>query len=128
MENIKLIAEFDGWKQSESNEYLFYRYGKRVKLSSPEGKTLEINLEKIADTTVDKFGKRLRSLPYNSSYDWLIPVIRKCMKLSIEKDYFPLKHAFYKIDTEVTNYHIESLFEEVVNFIKIYNEKFGEKV
>jgi hypothetical protein len=81
---------------------------------------------------------RTLALKYNSSWDWLMPVIAKVTKLIREKQYIPIgKHEEYSVqcnayeeqwrklfDYQAYSFFIadiESVYKAIVEFIKWYN-------
>ena len=85
----------------------------------------------------------LSDIPYNSSYDWLMPVVEKIEKLGISTNihYFAgIKKHSYGMTTitydsicseyDLTNYSdskIEAIYNSVIKFIKWYNKATTKK-
>ncbi len=92
MKNNKLIAEFMG---IEFNKGTFYNMGYDV---FSDG-NLYCNHE----------------LKYNESWDWLMPVVQKCLDVSNDDN----MEDFYSIQNVVPN--IEATYRAVVEFIKEHN-------
>ena len=92
-ENNKLIAEFMGIKFDKGT---FYNMG----------------------YDVDGDGNLYRSyeLKYHTSWDWLMPVIKK-----INEQIDPNVRGLWRMITHPYSYHIEDVFNQVVEFINEYN-------
>ena len=56
-------------------------------------------------------------LPYDKSWDWLMPVVEKCLDVSNDDNI----EDFYSIQNVVPN--IEATYQAVVEFIKEYNDE-----
>lgn len=71
---------------------------------------------------IDSFDLYAVEFKYHSSWDWLMPVIEKCLKINEEnlddweKYYEAIDDSFYQIN-------IEQTFKEVLNFITWYNNQ-----
>ena len=99
MENNRLIAEFMGLR---TNSYGDYNIDKDVM-------GFDMIVCSLADTK------------YHTSWDWLMPVVREVIiryqvDEGIEIDYDELQHRVMDND-------IERAYEEVVEFIKQYNNE-----
>lgn len=64
-------------------------------------------------------------LKFHSSWDWLMPVVEKCLTISVESEEYEIHYAF--IHDALWSINIKSVFDEVVEFIKWYNSCQKEK-
>lgn len=64
---------------------------------------------------------RSTELKYHSSWDWLMPVVEKCLTISVESEEYEIHYAF--IHNALWSINIKSVFDEVVEFIKWYNDQ-----
>lgn len=96
MEDIQLIAEFDGFIQSPTNEYL-WRKQVMVNLGLIDDfrPTADVKSPAAKWVDVSKGGIRLSSMRYKESFDWLIPVIKKCKIIGEDKS---IKSKGYHFD------------------------------
>jgi len=95
-ENNRLIAEFMGFEWMREEDFLNYNY--------PEGKDLK---NVMIDVAAQK---------YQTSWDWLMPVVKKCLTKGDDTDYWDgIYNALSTID-------IKEVYEIVVEFIKWYNK------
>jgi len=94
-ENNRLIAEFMGFEWMREEDFLNYNY--------PEGKDLK---NVMIDVAAQK---------YHTSWDWLIPVVQKCYKIDNEEGFDNLVDAVSTLDIDTT-------YNEVIEFIKLYNK------
>ena len=62
---------------------------------------------------------------FHSSWDWLMPVVEKCLTISVESEEYEIHYAF--IHDALWSINIKSAFYEVVEFIKWYNSCQKEK-
>jgi hypothetical protein len=76
-----------------------------------------------------------KGTPYNSSWDWLIPVVEKISAHCELDDNFTLyrkwlseKHTDQDDFLIFRALSIEELYESVVDFLKFYNENKGKKL
>ena len=77
--------------------------------------------------------RHIDSFEYHWDWNWLIPVCRKWDRLNISKDKNGKLHSEYVrlceyLDNEMTKYDLESVFLQLIECIKWYNEKFNIKV
>ena len=93
MENNKLIAEFMGLSIKEGVSYY-----------TDEDDMFPMNIE------VDK-----PYLPYDKSWDWLMPVVKEV----IQEDYDFL--VFEELKYQLWRVDIDAVYSAVVEFIKEYN-------
>ena len=57
-------------------------------------------------------------LEYHTSWDWLMPVLKKInLKLT------PQNYSEWRMINRPTEYHIKDVYNQVVQFIKWYNQK-----
>jgi len=94
IEGNKLIAEFDG-------HIINYGFDKTGVLFLGQ----HIGEEKLI---------------YHSSWDWLMPVARKCF---LQAEEMEADEWTGSIQDVLSNMHIESLHRELVDFIKWYNKE-----
>ena len=66
-------------------------------------------------------GVSIENLKYHSSWDWLMPVVEKCLTISVESEEYEIHYAF--IHNALWSINIKSVFDEVVEFIKWYNDQ-----
>ena len=90
MENNKLIAEFMGMKKDKLSSPYYYQLS--------EGRYYDE-----------------RELKYCESWDWLMPVIQKCIRTGDNTD------EWDNIFDALSLLSINAVYEEVVEFIKDYN-------
>ena len=66
-------------------------------------------------------GIDIEDLEYNSSWDWLMPVAKKCVDKADE-----MGERFFckEITDSLGNFLIENVYEDCVGFIKWYNESY----
>jgi len=99
-EDNKLIAEFMGanpFRESVNEDVLSYEmYGL---------------VENIEDGLNEKHFFLPSEMKYNTSWDWLMPVINKCYQ----------EHMSKNIAEAVMNCDIDGAYKEVIEFIKEYN-------
>lgn len=68
---------------------------------------------------VPKFKKaRSNKLLYNTSWDWLMPVVQKCFDTQQ-----PSEGQHYFINESLLTMDIEVVYDRVVEFIKEYNDE-----
>ena len=89
----KIIAEFMGAKMIVTDYY-------------------GINIIKFPDEST----KDLFALKYHCSWDWLMPVVKKCLTVGDNSDMWDV------LFNALSMVEIDSLFGAVVDFIKWYNE------
>jgi hypothetical protein len=106
METNKLIAEFMGIKPTMERPDV-YSY-----VDTPFFMVREDNPEKVMEA-IAKYAK------YQTSWDWLIPVIKK-IKGIVESHNMQL-YVGMSQRLNPFEYSIESIYEGVVEFIKNYN-------
>jgi hypothetical protein len=91
-ENNKLIAEFMGFEPITEEHFLDNGF--------------ENDKQMIIDT---------HDCKYNSSWDWLMPVVQKCYKIDNEEMFDNLVDAVSTLD-------IDTIYNEVIEFIKSHNK------
>jgi len=91
MENNKLIAEFMGHHTYESNGYDMVRYS-------------DCNERTLQDTH------------YHTSWDWLMPVLKK-INLQLNPD----NYNYWRMINRPTEYDIENVYAQAVHFITDQN-------
>tara|TARA_R110002020_G_scaffold9539_2_gene37453 strand:- start:12309 stop:12599 length:291 start_codon:yes stop_codon:yes gene_type:complete len=91
-EQSKLIAEFMGYKTYELNGYDMVEYS-------------ECNVRTLQD------------IHYHTSWDWLMPVLK-----NINLKLHPDTYGFWRMINRPTEYHIEQVYTQAVEFIKNYND------
>lgn len=116
----KLIAEFMGYKyigeptpNSHSNGW--WKDGKVTSVKLPGKPFLCRNHNQLA---------------YGFSWDWLIPVCKKCAEISNTQERPTINHVNRldwletEIQTELTNdYDILKVWQRVIDFINLYNQQ-----
>ena len=63
-------------------------------------------------------------LKYHSSWDWLMPCIEKCLATIVNSEEYEYHYA--KIHDALWSINISEVYNEVVEFIKWYNEECTE--
>jgi len=106
-ENTKLIAEFMGLKQSDELYKDHFTYvGDDIKKAG-------LPFENI-------MGNCMHKLPFNTSWDWLMPVVKKCynnMDVADGQDTDVVGDISYaSLDCD-----INKTYKAVIEFIKYYN-------
>ena len=92
MESNKLIAEFMGIPSYKQGRYLMFEYA-------------------------DNNHRTEQDLAYHTSWDWLMPVLRKInLKLN------PSNYGKWRMINRPTEYNIEEVYAGTVRFIKKYND------
>ena len=105
IEGNKLIAEFMGAKMVVENYH-------------------GINIIEFPD----KSTKDLRGLRYHSSWDWLMPVVEKIHTMEEYTEEYTSEQIIYApILQAIPLYGIRRVWNEVVEFIKWYNEQKNNK-
>jgi hypothetical protein len=66
---------------------------------------------------IDTYLENNKELQYHTSWDWLMPVVQKCLDVSNDDNI----EDFYSIQNVVPN--IEATYNAVVEFIKEYNDE-----
>jgi hypothetical protein len=64
-------------------------------------------------------------LPFSKSWEYLIPIIRKCKKISLDKNGEWIDSYKEKLDEIIyplSDFNIKEIYRKVINFIKFYNE------
>jgi hypothetical protein len=106
-ENNKLISEFMGLELEETLEGLFV-YAKK-----------EQNPIKLNDIRTEFY--EVHELQYHTSWDWLMPVIKKCFKIATALDIsFDKMMEKYRFDY-IAYGDLDESYESVVEFIKQHN-------
>lgn len=101
--NNKLIAEFMGGEEVKFSPL----FGKSYKQINTEKMDCYVSLPKHVDARVFK---------YNKSWDWLMPVVQKCLTVGDNTDEWDaLLNALQEVN-------IKTLYEATINFIQYYNE------
>lgn len=93
IENNKMIAEFLGYKINNAKYMVF------------EPSTI------VGQYSVDR-------LFFNTSWDWLMPVINRITCLGIDHN----EDLFMKIGNSFNSINIDNTYKHVVNYVKWYNE------
>ena len=123
LEGNKLIALFLGYvKSSSDKDFTFYTHpdGKGIITQSKHDYTRYYTHELIES----------RSFLFHRSWDWLMPVVKKCAELFEHhqydsEDYYHITEEIFHPDyslSEFMNADIESVYNRVVTFIKWYNQ------
>lgn len=108
IEGNKLIAEFMGGK----NHPLLIPY-------TPEPDDIWFNVDNYPEIHPDSSMWKLHELKYHSSWDWLMPVIKKIGELG--EGYTLQDGRLYPIHYDLIGVRIEMAYQKVVDFIKWYN-------
>lgn len=99
-ENNILIAEFMGWKvQKDPTERFFGR------LKHIDGAWYKEN-----------------EIAYNWSWDWLMPVVEKCLEGEAEQDAEISQTTIKNIYESLCNTNISEVYNSVIKFIKWHNK------
>ena len=105
IENNKLIAEFMGFIADKS---------------------FEVKLVDGINTSYYYYKDDVICLPetmrYNSSWNWLMEVVEKCLVGEAEYNEDEAKKAIHEIYESLCNINISSVYNACVKFIKWYNE------
>lgn len=107
-ENNKLIAEFMGYKPAPCNNGFAWDIG----VSIPA----KYHLYPIQGMLITK---ECHYLKFNSSWDWLMPVVAKIEQIP---DIYDIEE-FLLIRDELCTARIEIVYTTVVDFIKWYNQQ-----
>jgi hypothetical protein len=99
-ENNKLIAEFMGWD-----------------IQSPT--TIPTNLH-LSNLELDN--AEVMELKFNTSWDWLMPVIEKCLLGEAEQNEEISNTTIKNIYEGICNQNISFAYKSVIGFIKHYNQ------
>lgn len=78
------------------------------------------NLPEVVDGYETPYFK-IGDLKYRESWDWLMPVIEKIVKISQENE--PAFHRLNNIKDNLLNVHLEGTHTAVVKFIEWYNKQ-----
>ena len=101
MEDNKLIAEFMGFQHTTLGWY--------------DAEETLVNVEK--DNTFDE-------LKFHSDWNWLIDVVEKIYEMDLYYDkYIDYNSRMFSSGKIKLGTRIEGVYEQVVNFIKWYNEQ-----
>lgn len=103
-ESNKLIAEFDEWKFIPAHVWTFEYVG-------------SIQYEDSWIKTIDGISNQIKEvIKYNSSWDLLMPIIKKSKQVELKYEY-----DWTVVNMWVANVNIENTWLAVVEFIKWYN-------
>ena len=113
--NNKLIAEFMGGIYKK-NPATLKNYDDRITIN-------DVSYKFNSDGITKNY------LQYYSSWDWLMPVVKKIINLSNDfvkklknEDFQKYTYLMQEIDNSMTNPIIEKVYEAVVEFIKWYGK------
>lgn len=99
IENNKLIADFMGFRQqTDSNERWFGNW-----FTTPN----------------EVWGQRIEILHFNTSWNWLMPVILKCK----ERQIFGSQGLINNIEKRLLEIDLLATYGNVISFIEFYNLK-----
>ena len=104
MENNKLIAEFMGVRFMPDDEYI-----ERLKENREEGVCFDL-------------GRMESELKYHESWDWLMPVVEKCLDKSDDT----MLEQWSDIFDSLPSCNIDKVYEAVVKFISYNKYPFNE--
>ena len=68
-------------------------------------------------------GYLLEHLQYHKSWDWLMPVVKKCFQSTLEYGEVIYPLPYHKINNALLTVNREDVYTEVVEFIKYLNRK-----
>lgn len=71
---------------------------------------------------IDSFDIYNIKLEYHNSWDWLMPVVQKCLKIN-EENLDEWEKYYENIDDSFYQINITQTYKEVLNFIKWYNKQ-----
>ena len=108
MKDNKLIAEFMGLELEETLEGLFV-YARK-----------EQSPIKLNDIRTEFY--EVHELQYHTSWDWLMPVVEKCLIGEAEHSEDVSNLAIKNIYEGICNQDISLAYESVVKFINQYNK------
>lgn len=74
----------------------------------------------------DEDGNVIDKLFYNSSWDWLMSVVSKCLTIN-EKELDEWEYYYTQIDDSFFVVEITETYAKVVNFIKWYNNEHSKR-
>lgn len=128
-ENNILLAEFMEFTRSypnmnsKSDLSKMYRYGKRDKVF-PEG-LYTFSIESLYGGDMGRVKHlaviedcQAKDMPFNKSWDWLIPVVTKIKSLSVEE-----YHLIDDIDDALMNTDIWLVYDACIKIVRKYKEK-----
>ena len=112
----KLIADFMEWKPIACNSPKDNYY-------IPDGFELIIEEETTHESNwgwflIQQDECSIKDMKFNTSWDWIMPVIYKIKWIENLDD-----EIYSEIDDALSNVLIEQVFEEVIEFIKWYNNE-----
>lgn len=122
--NDQLIAEFMGWKVCD-NEYGVLFFGYREMFDEESFDCTKEELDKLYDEGhLDAWFTHQDSVKFSSSWDWLMPVLRKCHEVTIGTSWSKVNCLAYTLSQRdfMCENAIKFIYAEVVGFIKWYNE------
>jgi len=96
----------------ESNELIAVFMGNEV---TGPGIPMGIWFEDIKDFI------QFQDLKYHSSWNWIMPVVKKCLNLTME-DLENYEKQYENIDDSFYQVNIDQTYKAVVEFIKWYNK------
>lgn len=112
----KLIADFMDWK---SYNNISYYIPEGFELILEQETTIESNWCEIL---IEQDNCKPESMKFNTSWDWLIPCIDKIYSLDVYSVYVNTTSGQFENSININTTFIESTYEEVIEFIKWYNE------
>ena len=124
----KLIAEFMGWKETSKNLKWISKYGEeydnKVMFSGWIKEDQEYSDFEPLVVVVNNKRKieYFRKPQYNSSWDWLIPVIDKITDMDIYFEYKDKTSGQFGRDEMINTKYILRTWENVVEFLEWYNK------
>lgn len=135
-EGNKLIAEFMGFKyfpykkeiqeNSKTHNLVYQKFGWRLKNGDPN-RGLHIKFTSYPTDFKDTnyLGRSHNDLKYNSSWDWLIPVIKiiRNTKEFKELDIIPIEFGDDNMIKGLIIQDINTTHKGVIQYIKWYNKK-----
>jgi hypothetical protein len=131
IEGIKLIAKFAGYKlENKEFQYIHYNSSNESMWEWSEGKIVTLNNHEVFDFNNEPYFN-LEDLPFNSSWDWLMPVVAKCTDLWDDfgfdsKERYNIEDEIWNLDNTLSDFlaaDIDAIFRRTVEFIKWYNKQ-----
>ncbi len=120
-EKLELIARFMG--------YEYYGWNSEFHRAKPEYTSGYWGLKGAKVHALKIQGSMLfNPLKYNSSWDWLMPVGKRCQDVTTAQDYPSMNHCSRldwiecEIGIAIREYDLPITFEKIVEFVEMYNK------
>jgi hypothetical protein len=125
--DFALIAEFMGFEKVSVGYFGVSQGGgvlePETEWQRTHGDWMDKNdMESVGDYIVDVPNNKWfewEEVRYNSSWDWLMPVVAKITKTN------PMNQAWYDVKYPLTEGNIKIVYDRVVSFIKWYDQAKG---